>query len=92
MIITNKNHIKEASAILDKKTVNSFFESIGVKKIVVLPSSIHETIIIPAFDGIDIEQFNAMVCEVNKLEVAPGEQLSDRAYLMDIVPTYKAVG
>lgn len=49
----------------------------------VLPSSIHEFIILPAKDVSDVEYLTHMVQEVNKNELAPSERLSNHAYGFD---------
>lgn len=46
----------------------------------VLPSSIHEIILIPANCGVDASELREMVCDVNKAEVSEEEKLSDNVY------------
>lgn len=46
----------------------------------VLPSSIHETIILPASHSLTKEALDAMVVEINETQVAEEEILSDHAY------------
>ena len=48
----------------------------------IIPSSIHEVILIP--DTLDIHYMKAMVKEVNGTEVSPDEVLSDNVYRYDI--------
>ena len=45
-----------------------------------LPSSQHEVIIVPAFEGMDASLFIDMVRYVNATEVDPADVLSDNAY------------
>lgn len=47
---------------------------------VVLPSSIHEVLIVPIEDGVKETELTAMVQEVNSTQVAPEERLADRAF------------
>lgn len=47
----------------------------------VLPSSIHETILIPKDDSVDAKTLSSMVKEVNDTQVMPAEILSDHAYV-----------
>lgn len=46
----------------------------------VLPSSIHEALILPATNMMDYRELEVMVQQVNAAEVDPKEQLSDRVY------------
>lgn len=48
-----------------------------------LPSSIHETLIIPKDAGMEFKELEQMVQEVNQTQVAPGERLSDHVYEYD---------
>lgn len=50
----------------------------------VLPSSIHEVLIIPASPPSDVEDLELMVMEANLLHVPPEERLSDNVYLYDV--------
>ena len=49
----------------------------------VLPSSVHEVVIVPASAGVGCRDMDEMVAEVNRTQVAPEEVLSDRAYYYD---------
>lgn len=49
----------------------------------VLPSSVHEVVIVPASAGIRCSEMDAMVREINQTQVAAEEVLSDRAYFYD---------
>ena len=71
-VVTNKSGHKGASAILNK--------------VVVIPSSIHEMFILSAdiLESVGMEELTEMVQDVNKNEVSDKEQLSDRAYILDI--------
>ncbi|SHI97178.1 hypothetical protein SAMN02745229_03916 [Butyrivibrio fibrisolvens DSM 3071] len=82
-IITNRKKMKGASAICDRKHLAEFTEQHHTKKLLVLPSSVHEMIIIPYTDDMDIEMFSDMVSQVNASEVAPEERLTDRAYVLE---------
>ena len=49
----------------------------------VLPSSVHEVIVVPVAYGIDRDELTEMVRAVNRDEVAPEDRLSDQVYLYD---------
>lgn len=52
---------------------------------IVIPSSIHEVILLPTeseFGSLDADSLATQIKEVNEMEVAPEEILSDHAYLL----------
>lgn len=77
IIVSNKERCYGAAEILrmlpeyKKRLPNGFF---------VIPSSVHEVLVIPKQEGMDIEFLNDMVREVNATAVAPEEVLADHAY------------
>ena len=81
-VLSNKNKVKGASAMLDKKGIGELADRIGVHEFVLLPSSIHECILVPKTREVDLEVFENMVKEVNAATVDPLDQLVDRAYLL----------
>lgn len=83
-VLTNKCKIKGASAILNKKVLAEFGEHYDTDKLIVLPSSIHEMLIVPYESGMDISSFSSMVEEVNCEQVDPTERLTDRAYVIAV--------
>lgn len=86
-VITNRIKHKGASAILNKKMLKEFGEKFHSDKVIVLPSSIHECILMPGTmikNEYDLPYLTEMVSEVNCTDVAPHEQLSDRAYVLSL--------
>ena len=87
-IVTNKSNIRGASAILNKKLIKAFAKKMNVDKLIVLPSSIHEMLIIPynefAENNFCMEDMNDMVSVINATEVTPKERLTSRAYLIEV--------
>jgi len=83
MVLSNAEKHLGAAAIevIDRKTP----DNIRDMSFYMLPSSIHEVLIVPAdeFDAETLETFNHMVRSVNECEVSPDEQLSDHAYMFD---------
>lgn len=51
--------------------------------IYILPSSVHETIVLPESSCMDPEELSMMVSSINEAEVLPEERLSDDAFLYD---------
>lgn len=68
----------------DKNMLTKLGERLEVHKFAVLPSSIHELIVVPMTGDMDIETLSAMVRDVNATQVLPTEQLGDRAYEVEI--------
>ncbi len=82
-VISNKERSYGASSILNKKALTDFAGKFGVSRIIVLPSSIHEMLLIPCPAEADLEIYSDIVSDVNDLQVAPQERLTDRAYILD---------
>lgn len=83
-IVSNQCKIKGASAILNQDMLRRFAQRNGVSQLVVLPSSIHEMIVIPFDTSIDMGAMSEMVREINATQVSPEDRLTDRAYLIDV--------
>lgn len=60
-----------------------FREVVGRKNFYILPSSVHELILIKDNGGYDMETLSAMVKNVNEGQVTANERLSDHAYYYD---------
>lgn len=81
-VLTNtKGFLGAAGLLLDSLLAD--FADLIENNFFILPSSIHEALLVPEDDGIDIESLNEMVCTVNESEVNPQEVLSDHAYHYD---------
>ena len=78
-VATNKCKINGASVILYDGLLAEFARRIG-GDFYILPSSIHETILLPATGDMDVDYLIDMVRAVNSTEVAPDEILSDNVY------------
>lgn len=82
-IISNRCKIRGASQALDRKAIQDFAAKHGTNELIVLPSSIHEMIlVIPDAEEIDLSMFSNIVTEINCSQVAPEERLTDRAYII----------
>lgn len=83
-VITNKTKTKGSVQVLNKDAIRNFFPE-DVHRLVCIPSSIHECILVPADnEDIDIDMFNSMVQEVNSSEVDPTEQLGNHIFILQI--------
>lgn len=82
-VLTNKGKMFGAVSIISKNVMDYALKKSGLKKVYVLPSSIHEVIIVPAETG-DVEVLRNMVHEVNVTQLMPDEILSENVYVYDI--------
>lgn len=80
-ILSNSSKLFGASALLDKKVMDDISQKLG--DFYILPSSVHETIIVPKRAGVELNELENMVQEVNSTQVAENEQLSDHVYAYD---------
>lgn len=78
-ILSNKQRINGATALLDKDIMQKIVEKFG-EDFYILPSSVHECIIVSADADMDISQLTMMIQEINAGQVAPKERLSDHPY------------
>ena len=81
-VLTNCRRCYGASEILDRDTLHMIAEQIG-DGFIALPSSVHETIVLPSKGEAEYERLARMVKEINKDQVAMEECLSDHIYLYD---------
>ena len=51
---------------------------------IVIPSSIHEMLIVPVEEGISVDDITPIVREINETMVIPEERLTDRAYVLEV--------
>lgn len=82
-VISNHDKMKGASAILNEKALKEFAQKKGISRLFVLPSSIHEMIIVPDHGEYELSDLSGMVSEVNATQVDPEEQLPSRAYVLE---------
>lgn len=81
-VISNEERVKGASCILNKEALKEFAQKKGVNQIYVLPSSLHDMILVPDNGEFSMQDLSEMVKEVNDTQVDPEEQLPSRAYLL----------
>lgn len=79
-ILTNRRKCYGASEILDRNTLRMVAEKLG-DGFIVLPSSVHETIMLSPKDGTGYEKLAEMVKEVNDTQVCEEERLSYHVYV-----------
>lgn len=81
-ILSNIGRNYGASSILYPGLLKSLAKESG-SSLYILPSSVHEVIILPDKDGGDREQLKQMIAEVNATQLEPEEVLSDSLYYFD---------
>ena len=79
-ILTNRSKRFGAAEILDKRTLRMIADKVG-DRFIVLPSSLHETIVLPPKDETEYEWLAKMVREVNDTQVDVEERLSYHVYM-----------
>lgn len=84
LVVTNTRGFRGASSVLDVNTIRTVANRFGSRKLVMLPSSIHECILIPYEENMTLDELNFMVRSVNESEVESEDVLSDRAYILQI--------
>ena len=80
-VISNSGKTFGAAALLDSDAMDKIQEKIG--EFYILPSSVHECILVPKSNDMDLATLENMVQEVNATQVAPNEKLSDHVYEYD---------
>lgn len=83
-VVTNTYKFRGASAIIDKNALKAFGRVHGIDKLIVIPSSIHEMLIMPYDGKMKIDDVSAIVAEVNLTQVEPEERLTNQAYLIEL--------
>lgn len=81
-VLTNTSKCNGAVTITYKNVLRNFADTKNCN-IYILPSSIHEVLLVPAEDNIDAAQLKEMVHSVNQTEVDEIEILSDNVYYYD---------
>lgn len=82
-VLTTYSRVCGASLMLHKGILKNFMEEKQMERIVILPSSVHEVIVMPYDSDRDIMGLNEMVQEVNRTALDATEVLSNHAYLFD---------
>ena len=80
--LTNKAKMNGASLLLQEDIRKQIGECLG-SDYFVIPSSVHEVLILPDNGILQVPELNAMVQEVNETQVERQEQLSDKVQFCD---------
>ncbi len=79
-VVSNKAQFRGASGITDHEALRKLADSIGIRDFVILPSSIHECILIPKDENTDLKSLYNMVKDVNSSVVSPEDKLIDAVF------------
>lgn len=83
-VLSNRDRIFGASALLYAESLKNLTEKLN-KNLVILPSSVHEVLLVPDDGQADKKFYQDMVKEVNDTQVEPEERLSYNVYYYDRV-------
>lgn len=81
-VLTNSRGLYGAVAMINQEKLEHYARQIN-NSFYLLPSSIHEVILVPASNEISLEYFADMVREINQTQVDATEVLSDSIYFYD---------
>ena len=80
-VLTNEKKVSGAGCILYPNLLDDFSKVAG--SFFILPSSIHEVLLLPTESKEDVEEMKLMVQEINRTQVQDEEVLSDSVYFYD---------
>jgi hypothetical protein len=80
LLVSNQQGINGASVILYKNLIKEIAERYQ-KNLYIIPSSIHECLIMPEREGTSLSEISMMVKEINHDHVETEDILSDHAYI-----------
>lgn len=84
-VLTNPRKMHGAVQIFNRPALEKWAGETGFRKLIVIPSSLHEVILIPRDVSMtDLLPFNTMVQEANLKEVNEEEQLADQVYELEL--------
>lgn len=79
-VLTNDKMLYGSASILYQHLLSAIAERTGADLLYILPSSIHEVIILPAVKGYDCSELVEMVRSINQTELSADNILSDNVY------------
>ena len=79
-ILTNDSGINGAASLLYDGVIDEFAERFAAD-VIVIPSSVHEVLLVPLKEEYDVSESNMLVKEVNNTIVDEEETLADNVYI-----------
>lgn len=84
LIISNKSKVYGFEAVMTNTVKTYLKDKFGsLNNLIIIPSSIHEAIVLEKKDGMIVDEFCKIIRAVNSTEVSPTDYLSDNAYGYD---------
>ena len=81
-VLSNTQNVNGAAEILNQKAMDEIAEKLG-GDFIVLPSSVHETIVLPINGDMDSKELEGMVQQINAGVVSDEDKLSDHVFQYD---------
>jgi len=81
-VLSNTQNVNGAAEILNQKAMDEIAEKLG-GDFIVLPSSVHETIVLPINEDMDPKELEGMVQQINAGVVSDEDKLSDHVFQYD---------
>ncbi|MCR5654093.1 MAG: DUF5688 family protein [Lachnospiraceae bacterium] len=81
-VLSNRENYFGAAVLYNTKLLQKVSEKMN-GDFIVLPSSVHEVIVMPSGDWTDYEELNSIISQINEEQVAREEVLSDHLYYYD---------
>ena len=82
-VVTNSEMINGASALFYPDVMDAIAQKLG-ENFVILPSSVHEVLVMPESMADSYEEMENMVWEINQSTVEPKDRLSNHVYHYDV--------
>lgn len=89
-VLSKRDKVYGASMLLDKQMMKKVIDQIG-ENFLILPSSIHECLIVVPSYGMEPDDYKDMVCSVNATSVEEEERLSNNVYRYSLEEGLKLV-
>ena len=83
IIVTNEDRVNGAATMFYPGVMDEIGEKLG-SNFFVLPSSLHETIVVPDDGNMEYKALFAMVTEINATQVDTRDKLTDQVYYYDV--------
>lgn len=81
-VLSNKSQTEGASCMLYPNLLHDFAEALN-NSFYIIPSSIHELLLLPSADSYDNGELKSIIKEINDTQLIPEEVLSDSLYFFD---------
>ena len=78
-VVTNRCTLYGSILMLNREFMSKLYKGFG-KEMIVIPSSVHELILIDETDGFEINEMNQIINEINEIQLQRDEILSNHCY------------